>query len=84
MNNKCSNAWDALIDVPDVDLKKRSDYFIMIWARLNGQSGSPEDKADQNGLPTDQVQDLLSGNIDKFSLPQLLEIARKIGVTVRL
>ena len=84
MNKKCSNAWDALIDAPDGDLKKRSDYLILIWARLNGQSGSQIDKAKRFGLPVEQVHNLLNGNIDKFSLSQLIAIARRIGVTVRV
>jgi predicted XRE-type DNA-binding protein len=42
MNPQSESVWDALIDDPDKtnDLKKRSDYLILIWARLNGQSGS--------------------------------------------
>jgi predicted XRE-type DNA-binding protein len=78
------SVWDALIDDPEEDLKKRSDYFILIWARLNGQSGSQADKAKRFGLPVDQIHDLLNGKINKFSLPLLIGIARKIGVTVRL
>ena len=84
MNKKCSNVWNALIDVPEGDLKKQSDYLILIWARLNGQSGSQVDKAEQYGLPVEQIQNLLNGKINKFNLPQLIAIAKKIGVTVRL
>ena len=58
---KLESVWDALIDDSDEanDLKKRSDYLILIWARLNGQSGSPADKTRQFGLPVDQVHDLM-------------------------
>ena len=84
MINKCSNAWDALIDAPEGDLKNRTDYLILIWARLNGQSGSHADKAKQYGLPVDQVHDLLYGKINKFNLSELIAIAKKTGVTVRL
>jgi predicted XRE-type DNA-binding protein len=78
--------WDALYNAPDEasDLKKKSDYLILIWARLNGQSGSQADKAKRFGLTVDQVRDLMAGKINKFSLPQLITIARKIGITVRL
>jgi predicted XRE-type DNA-binding protein len=75
--------WDALIGDPE-DLKKISDYLILIQARLYGQSGSVEDKAEQFGLPVDQVHDLMSGRINEFNLSQLIAIARKIGVTVRV
>ena len=66
------------------DLKKRSDYLILIWARLNGQSGSQADKAKQYGLPVDQIHDLMNGKVDNFSLPELIAIARKIGISTRI
>jgi len=42
MNKQNESVWDALYNDPEEtsDLKKRSDYMILIWARLNGQSGS--------------------------------------------
>jgi predicted XRE-type DNA-binding protein len=86
MNKRFNSVWDALYEDPDEaqDLKKRADYLILIWARLNGQSGSQADKAEQYGLPVEQIQNLLNGKVDKFDLPQLIAIAKKIGVTVRL
>jgi hypothetical protein len=42
---KFESVWDALIDNSDEDLKKKSDYLILIQARLHGQSGSEADKA---------------------------------------
>ena len=84
MNKLNESVWDALINDPDEDLKKRSDYLILIWARLNGQSGSQADKAKRFGLPVEQIHNLLHGKINKFSLVELITIARKIGITVRL
>ena len=84
MGKNCSNAWNTLVDVPEGDLKNRADYLILIWARLNGQSGSQADKAEQYGLPVEQIQNLLYGKVNKFNLPQLIAIAKKIGVIVRL
>ena len=83
---KFESIWDALVDDADEanDLKKRSDYLILIWARLNGQSGSEADKAEQTGLPVDQVHDLVNGRVKEFSLSQLIGIARKLGITVRV
>ena len=57
---KFGNVWDVLIDDPE-DLKKKSDYLILIQARLYGRSGSVEDKAEQFGLPVDKIRDLVSG-----------------------
>jgi predicted XRE-type DNA-binding protein len=86
MNTQNESVWDALYDDPEEsnNLKKQSDYMILIWARLNGQSGNQKDKAKQFGLSVDQVSDLMKGKIHKFNLPQLIAIARKIGVTVRV
>ena len=86
MNTQNESVWDTIYGSPEEanDLKKRSDYLILIWARLNGQSGSQAEKAKQFGLSADQVRDLMAGNINKFNLPQLITIARKIGITVRL
>ena len=80
---KFESVWDALIDDPE-DLKKKSDYLILIQARLYGQSGSEADKAEQFGLQVDQVHALVSGRIKEFNLSQLIAIARKIGITVRV
>ena len=83
---KHESVWDALIDDCDEadDLKKRADYLILIQARLYGQSGSVEDKAEQFGLTVEQIHDLMSGRIKEFNLNQLIAIARKIGITVRV
>lgn len=81
---KFENVWDALTDDSDEDLKKKADYLILIQARLYGQSGCVTDKANRYDFKEDQIRDLMAGKIDQFSLPQLIAIARKIGVTVRL
>jgi predicted XRE-type DNA-binding protein len=80
---KFESVWDALVDDPE-DLKKKSDYLILIQARLYGQSGSEADKAEQFRLPVEQIHNLVSGRIKEFNLPQLIAIARKVGITVRV
>jgi predicted XRE-type DNA-binding protein len=64
MNPQNKSVWNALID-PDenIDFKKRADYLILIWARLNGQSGSQADKAKRFGLPVNQIRVLMAGKI---------------------
>jgi len=84
MNTRYKNVWDTQINDPDEDLKKKSDYLILIQARLYGMSGSEEDKAKRFGLSVEQIHNLVSGKINKFNLPQLIAIARKIGITVRV
>jgi predicted XRE-type DNA-binding protein len=86
MNTQYKSVWDALYEDPEEanDLEKRSDYLILIQARLYGQSGSEADKAEQFGLTVDQVHELMSGISKEFNLPQLIAIARKIGITARI
>ena len=84
MNTQNKSVWDALYDDPEGanDLNKRSDYLILIQARIYGQSGTEVDKAKQFGMLVDQVRDLMNGKINNFSLPELIAIARKIGIEV--
>ncbi len=86
MRKNHKSVWDVLIDGVDEadDQRKRSDYLILIRARLNGQPGSVEDKAKRLDLPVDQVRDLIEGRIDKFNLPVLIVIARKLGITAKV
>ena len=81
---KFESVWDALIDDPDEDLKKKADFLILIQARLYGQSGCEADKAKQFGLPVEQIHNLVNGRIKEFNLSQLIAIARKTGITVRV
>jgi len=80
---KFESVWDALIDDPE-DLKKKSDYLILIQARLHGMSGSMSDKAKSIELPVEQVRGLMNGRIQNYSLNELVSIARKAGVTTKL
>jgi predicted XRE-type DNA-binding protein len=83
MDERFASVWDALIDDPDDDQKKRSDYLILIQARLNGLSGTITDKAELLSLPIDKVYDLMEGRIQQFSFKMLATIARKAGVTAK-
>ena len=75
--------WDTLTGDPREanGLNRSSDYLLLIQARLHGQPGTNEDRARHFGLPVEQVGDLMAGRTDEFSLPELVAIARKIGVT---
>ena len=68
----------------EVDSQKRSDYLLLIQARLNGWSGSIADKAEKLELSTQTVTRLLNGHAEGFSLDQLIAIARKAGVSAKI
>ena len=72
------------MEVIPEDSQKRSDYLLLIQARLNGWSGCIADKAQRLELSTNSVNDLMLGHIEGFSLIQLIAIARKAGVSVKI
>ena len=86
MNKQYESVQDALIDDPKEaeNLKKRSDYLILIKARLRSHPGPVVERAEHFGLSPGQVSDLQSRHFNKFNLAELAAIARKIGITARL
>ncbi len=66
------------------DSQKRSDYLLLIQARLYGWSGKIADKAERLELSTQTVTDLMYGHAEQFSLSQLIAMARKSGITARV
>ncbi len=68
----------------EVDSQKRSDYLLLIQARLYGWSGSNADRAKRLGLSTQTVNSLMNGHAEGFSLSQLIAVARKAGVGVKV
>ena len=78
------SVWGFLdFDQDTDDLKKQSDYLILIQARLNGMAGSYEEKAKLLGLTLEQISDIMNGQAEDFSLSELSAIARKVGVVAR-
>ena len=68
----------------EVDSQKRSDYLLLIQARLYGWSGSNADRARRLELSAQTVTSLMNGHAEGFSLSQLIAIARKAGITARV
>ena len=68
----------------EVDSQKRSDYLLLIQARLYGWSGSIAEKAKRLELTAQTVISLMNGHAAGFSLHQLIAIARKAGVAVKI
>ena len=64
--------------------EKRSDYLLLIQAKLYGWSGSNADRAKRLESSIKTVTALMNGECDKFSLRELTAIARKIGITAKL
>ena len=68
----------------EVDSQKRSDYLLLIKARLYGCSGSIADRAKRLGLSTQTVTSLMNGHAEGLGLSQLIAIARKAGVVIKI
>ncbi len=66
------------------EAEKRSEYLLLIQAKLYGWSGSNADRAKRLESSIKTVTDLMNGQCDEFSLRELTAIARKIGITLRL
>jgi predicted XRE-type DNA-binding protein len=85
MNKRYGNVWDALLDPDEAeDLKKRSDYLLLIQAKLYGWSGTNSDRAKRLEVSEQTISNLMKGNAGEFSLNQFKAIARKAGITARL
>ena len=82
--SKFLSVWGFLdFDQDTDDLKKHSDYLILIQARLNGMAGSDEDKSKSLGRTLGQISDIMNGRPENFSLSEPSAIAKKIGVVAR-
>ncbi len=72
------------MEVIPEDSQKRSDYLLLIQARLYGWSGSNADRAKKLEFSPQTVTRLMNGHAEGFSLSQMIAIARKAGVAVSL
>ncbi len=72
------------MEVIPEDSQKRSDYLLLIQARLYGWSGSNADRARRLELSTQTVTNLMNGHAEGFSLSQMIAIAREAGVTIKI
>ena len=64
--------------------QKRSDYLLLIQARLYGWSGTNADRAKRLQLSEETIASLMKGNAEGLSLDRVIAIARKAGVTARI
>ena len=64
--------------------QKRSDYLLLIQARLYGWSGTNADRAKRLQLSEETIANLMKGKAEGLSLDRVIAIARKAGVTARI
>ncbi|WP_105401918.1 XRE family transcriptional regulator [Neorhizobium sp. T7_12] len=81
-----SNVWDALEDTPAeaANLSMRSTLLIAIEQKVRNWNVTQKDAAARLGITQPRLNDLLRGRIANFSLDALVELAGKVGLSVRL
>ncbi|CDN53048.1 Uncharacterized conserved small protein-like [Neorhizobium galegae bv. officinalis bv. officinalis str. HAMBI 1141] len=81
-----SNVWDALEDTPAeaANMSMRSALLIAIEQKVRNWNVTQKDAAARLGITQPRLNDLLRGRIANFSLDALVELAGKVGLSVRL
>jgi predicted XRE-type DNA-binding protein len=65
-------------------LRVRADLLIQIQTALKARGLKPADAAKLFGVSQRNVNDLLSGRIDRFSVDSLIDLLARLGVRVKL
>lgn len=81
-----ASVWDALEDTPEqaANMKARADVMIAIREVVDGWETTQAEAAKRLGVTQPRLNDLLRGRIDKFSLDALIDLAMRIGMSVRV
>ncbi|TDK37361.1 helix-turn-helix domain-containing protein [Rhizobium deserti] len=80
------NVWEALEDTPAeaANMSMRSALLIAIEQKVRSWKVTQTEAAARLGLTQPRLSDLLRGRIANFSLDALVELAAKVGLSVRL
>lgn len=80
------NIWDAIEKTPAdaARMKMRSNLLIAIEQKVRGWNVTQAAAARRLGITQPQLNDLLRGKINKFSLDTLVGIADKAEIKVRM
>ncbi|WP_037084142.1 XRE family transcriptional regulator [Neorhizobium vignae] len=81
-----ANVWDALENTPAeaANMSMRSALLIAIEQKVRNWNVTQKDAAARLGITQPRLNDLLRGRIANFSLDALVELAGKVGLSVRL
>jgi predicted XRE-type DNA-binding protein len=80
------NVWDAICKTPEeaANLTARSNLMIQIEQLIKSEGWSEFEAAKRSGMSELRMRDLLSGQINEFSLDSLVSIAAALGRKVRM
>jgi predicted XRE-type DNA-binding protein len=81
-----ANVWDALEDSPEeaATMTMRSNVMIAINRAVRDWNTTQAQAARRLGITQPRLNDLLRGNINKFSLDTLLTLATRAGLKVKI
>ncbi|MEN3146937.1 XRE family transcriptional regulator [Neorhizobium sp. IRAMC:178] len=81
-----ANVWDALENTPAeaANMSMRSALLIAIEQKVRDWKVTQKEAASRLGVTQPRLNDLLQGKIANFSLDALVELAGKVGLSVRL
>jgi len=81
-----ANVWDALENTPAeaANMSMRSALLIAIEQKVRNWKVTQTEAASRLGITQPRLSDLLRGRIANFSLDALVELAGKVGLSVRL
>jgi predicted XRE-type DNA-binding protein len=85
-NEIFKSVWDALADTPAeaANLKVRADLMQQIRELISGQDWTQEQAATQCNITQLRLNELLQGQVSKFTLEALVSIAAALGQVVRV
>ncbi|HET6628395.1 MAG TPA: XRE family transcriptional regulator [Woeseiaceae bacterium] len=83
---KFDSVWDAIEDTSEAaaNMKLRAELMIALQDRVGRQPGTQSQKAEKLGITQPRLNDLLRGQISKFSLDALVNLASRAGLRVDL
>jgi predicted XRE-type DNA-binding protein len=80
------SVWDALEDSAEqaANMRLRSELMVALRAQIDGWNTTQAGAAKRLHVTQPRLNDLLRGQIDKFSLDSLVSLAEQAGLEVRL
>ena len=80
------NVWDAIEDTPEEAARMTilANLLLAVDRRVRSWSLPPAQAAKRLGVTQARLNDLLKGKIDKFGLDDLVALAVKAGLQIKL
>ena len=80
------SVWDAVADGAGeaANLKLRSQLMDALEAYIGRENITQEEASRRFGVPRSRVSELVNGRISKFSIDKLVNMAARVGLTIRI